>query len=248
MAAFSQYSRPTIQDPHSPIENPTIATLSPSNEDGQPRSSISSHIEPSPSTPVSPVNTHPRQTHQYSQSTSGLSSPNRQRSSGLLAFAASAIDKTQSAIANISDPVLRSRQSNSALARLSLVPDYSQGPLDSSNSDRSPRVRSPSSHSTSSSNALRHPAAGKYSSQTSLVKDPPAQSYADTNPNYPPPVRLPNIESKMHQTSSRLLRMTDDDRPFTRVRIHFLWNTFFFFFWQCPAHLRGFLSCFVLPL
>jgi hypothetical protein len=30
-------------------------------------------------------------------------------------------------------------------------------------------------------------------------------------------------ERKMHQTSSRLLRMTDDDRPFTRVRqFHFL--------------------------
>jgi hypothetical protein len=27
--------------------------------------------------------------------------------------------------------------------------------------------------------------------------------------------------SKMHQTSSRLLRMTDDDRPFTRVCIHY---------------------------
>jgi hypothetical protein len=24
-------------------------------------------------------------------------------------------------------------------------------------------------------------------------------------------------ENKMHQTSSRLLRMTDDDRPFTKV-------------------------------
>jgi hypothetical protein len=27
---------------------------------------------------------------------------------------------------------------------------------------------------------------------------------------------------KMHQTSSRLLRMTDDDRPFTRVSVSYM--------------------------
>lgn len=40
--------------------------------------------------------------------------------------------------------------------------------------------------------------------------------YEQNDPNNPQPIRLPRIDNKMHQTSSRLLRMTDDDRPFTK--------------------------------
>ena len=49
---------------------------------------------------------------------------------------------------------------------------------------------------------------------------------------YEEPVLIPRLPStstsylssstnKMHQTSSRLLRMTEDDRPFTKVRVHY---------------------------
>jgi hypothetical protein len=47
--------------------------------------------------------------------------------------------------------------------------------------------------------------------------DPPSRPYAEADPNRPLPILLPRFDNKMHQTSSRLLRMTDDDRPFTRV-------------------------------
>ncbi|KAL5594714.1 hypothetical protein BROUX41_001629 [Berkeleyomyces rouxiae] len=43
-----------------------------------------------------------------------------------------------------------------------------------------------------------------------------SQSYDDTDPSLPPPVKVGPNSNEMHQTSSRLLRMTDDDRPFTR--------------------------------
>ncbi|PHH55939.1 Developmental regulator flbA [Ceratocystis fimbriata CBS 114723] len=43
-----------------------------------------------------------------------------------------------------------------------------------------------------------------------------SQPYDDTDPSLPPPVKVGPNANEMHQTSSRLLRMTDDDRPFTR--------------------------------
>lgn len=43
-------------------------------------------------------------------------------SSGIFAFAAAAFDRTQSVLPNISEPLIRPRQSNGALARLSLLP------------------------------------------------------------------------------------------------------------------------------
>lgn len=46
--------------------------------------------------------------------------------------------------------------------------------------------------------------------------NPPSQPYSETDPNRPLPVRVGRVDNKMHQTSSRLLRMTDDDRPFTK--------------------------------
>jgi len=55
-------------------------------------------------------------------------------------------------------------------------------------------------------------------SSTILPSDPPSKPYTETDPSFPKPIRAPRYDSKMHQTSSRLLRMTDDDRPFTKVR------------------------------
>lgn len=53
-------------------------------------------------------------------------------------------------------------------------------------------------------------------SSTILPSDPPSKPYTETDPSFPKPIRAPRYDSKMHQTSSRLLRMTDDDRPFTK--------------------------------
>ncbi|KAI4869629.1 RGS-domain-containing protein [Hypoxylon rubiginosum] len=148
--------------------------------------------------------------HQLSASTSSASLGARNpKSGGLFAFAAAAIDKT---IANISEPTIRSRPSASALSRLSVVLDSPTG-----SSENSSRIRSFSSNSSAPSTPfLSSPLSDTKRSSQSSLRDPISKPYSETDPNRPPPVLLSGQENKMHQTSSRLLRMTDDDRPFTR--------------------------------
>jgi len=57
---------------------------------------------------------------------------------------------------------------------------------------------------------------GKQSAAAAPARVPLSQPYTETDPNRPLPIRQPAADSKMHQTSSRLLRMTDDERPFTK--------------------------------
>ncbi|KAF4425925.1 Developmental regulator flbA [Colletotrichum fructicola] len=174
----------------------------------------SSSTDPYRAAPVSSVNRPHYRSHHHSPSISSLQK--LQRSGGLFGFAAAAFDKTQSALATFSsDQSVRQRASSSALGRASFTPDSASDAASIGPTDKYPRYRSPSNYSSSSTSTLNHPE-GKYPSQLSLVQDPPSQPYSETDPNRPLPIRLPNIESKMHQTSSRLLRMTDDDRPFTK--------------------------------
>lgn len=136
--------------------------------------------------------------------------PSKSKSAGLFSFAAAALNKTSSALANISEPVIRSRQTNPTTARFNdtnledqlAVTESSSSPS-ATNLDRSVRLLR---RSSSQSPPLPH-------------KDsPPSVSYAEADPSRPAPVLLlPTLEGNMHQTSSRLLRMTDDDRPFTKV-------------------------------
>ncbi|KAF3807147.1 Developmental regulator flbA [Colletotrichum gloeosporioides] len=174
----------------------------------------SSSTDPYHAVPVSSVNRPHYRSHHHSPSISSLQK--LQRSGGLFGFAAAAFDKTQSALATFSsDQSVRQRASSSALGRASFTPDSASDAASFGPTDKYPRYRSTSNYSSSSTSTLNHPE-GKYPSQLSLVQDPPSQPYSETDPNRPLPIRLPNIESKMHQTSSRLLRMTDDDRPFTK--------------------------------
>ncbi|KAI0401016.1 RGS-domain-containing protein [Xylaria palmicola] len=141
-------------------------------------------------------------------------SPRTPKPVGLLAIAVAALDRT---IANRAESLSRNLQSSFTI-------DHLSGPLESptssefSNSDRSLKsrvlARGPS---VSTTPALLSPSVidTPPSSQASL-KDPISTPYSETDPGQPPPILLSSSESKMHQTSSRLLRMTDDDRPFTR--------------------------------
>ncbi|KAH8755978.1 regulator of G protein signaling domain-containing protein [Diaporthe sp. PMI_573] len=54
------------------------------------------------------------------------------------------------------------------------------------------------------------------SSINASANHPPSQPRTATEPNQPPPAKSTVTANKMHQTPSRLLRMTDDDQPFTR--------------------------------
>ena len=175
MATLSQHSRPTIHDSSAPSNTPTskdlkdIKDLRDSNA-STPRSSTSERHPPDLPPPLPPVAgpastttttaAGPVHSHRPTASVSRLSL-NQRSSSGFLAFAAAALDKTQSALANISEPSIRPRQSNGALARLSLL---------SSSEPNSPekfhRLRSSSNQSLTSSYKLD----GKLASQAALAK------------------------------------------------------------------------------
>ncbi|KAI0541572.1 RGS-domain-containing protein [Xylaria digitata] len=142
------------------------------------------------------------------------SSPRAQKPVGLLAFAVAALDRT---IANRAEPLIRNLQSSSTLDRLSVALE-SPTNSDSSNLDRSSKSRLPiGGSSVSSTPVLLSPLTNTSRSSQASLEDPISTPYSETDANQPPPIRLSSgRESKMHQTSSRLLRMTDDDRPFTR--------------------------------
>ncbi|EGX90783.1 developmental regulator flbA [Cordyceps militaris CM01] len=141
-----------------------------------------------------------RSHHTSSVSTSSLPRIGSQRSSGASSILSRAKDRTQSAFASFSEPVLRTRHSNPGLARFT----HGESIVPLTKATASSPTKSPSSDSLSS---------GEY---TLAARNPPSQPYADTDASLPLPIRQPRNEPKMHQTSSRLLRMTDDDRPYTR--------------------------------
>ncbi|KAI6785220.1 Developmental regulator-like protein [Emericellopsis cladophorae] len=143
----------------------------------------------------------PTQFLRHSSSPSLSSGRTPQRSpSGIFSFAAAAFDKT----------TVRPRHS---LARLSFTPGHLPSSEPTSPARKS-IFRIPSNqslaHGPIAEGKTQTPAAGTDSQQ--LLSQP----YSETDPNTPPPVKVSPRDSKMHQTSSRLLRMTDDERPFTK--------------------------------
>ncbi|OTB08277.1 hypothetical protein M426DRAFT_203683 [Hypoxylon sp. CI-4A] len=222
MAAFPPSSQTTTlplhdHEPHRIPSHPQSTSSVAVQARPQNPSSASSRKPASSASPAEPAtdnSDNSRQQHQVAASTGHASHAARNsKSGGLFAFAAAAIDKT---IANISEPTIRNRPSISALSRLSVVLD-SPTNSENSSSDRSSRLRSFSSNSSTpqTPSFLSPLSDARRSSQLSL-KDPISKPYSETDPSRPPPILLPGVENKMHQTSSRLLRMTDDDRPFTR--------------------------------
>ncbi|TPX10469.1 uncharacterized protein E0L32_008519 [Thyridium curvatum] len=190
MAAVSQSTRST------PIHAPPLsnANTTYSTQDGAHTSRRSVSVAELPqdrSTTQASANLRDQHHHHPTPSTSSLSKT--QKPGGIFAFAAAALDKTQSAFTGTSDPRIRPRQS---LSRLSIGPNS---------------LSTQNSFSNLSSNSTT-----PISPQFPSSRTPPSQPYTDTDPNRPPPVLLPRLDNKMHQTSSRLLRMTDDDRPFTK--------------------------------
>jgi hypothetical protein len=165
---------------------------------------------------------------QSSPSTSSL----KQNRSALFSFAALARDKTSNAIASLAEPSIRPRPSSGSLYRSTQSSPTS--PSNHSNSlprsaDSQTSLDYTSTHnSISTSPSLQHTKSNTPSSvtprQSLLETDPPSQAYSNTATDTPAPIvlRAPGNYNKMHQTSSRLLRMTSDDRPFTRVG--YLWR------------------------
>ncbi|CAM1511631.1 Fc.00g091440.m01.CDS01 [Cosmosporella sp. VM-42] len=216
MATLSQPSRPTIHDSASPSNTPKDIKDHKGPSASTPRSSISisdrhpPDVPPQVASSSSAVTAAPVYSHHRS-----VSRLNQRSSSGILAFAAAALDRTQSALANISEPSIRPRQSSGALSRLSILASSSLSNPTSvpTSPEKNDQLKSSSNLSLLSSSNLD----GKLSSPAASANHPPSQPYSATDPSRPPPIKgSGSSANKMHQTSSRLLRMTDDDRPFTR--------------------------------
>lgn len=210
-------SSPTSQG--NPRRPPPAAVSPNSTAASTPTTLASSPLSSSPLEPAPDSVVLTRSRPQLSPVNSARADPRLQRpAGGFFAFAASAIDRTQSAIATISDQTVRHQRS---LSRLSITGDSAAHHLSAEPSpDRISRYRPASTLSSASSSNLLSPQPGSKSpiSPAFSAQDPPySRPYSETDPSHPPPILLPRIDNKMHQTSSRLLRMTDDDRPFTKV-------------------------------
>lgn len=200
MAAASKSSRSspspeTISIPHPARDNPTQASRNRSP-------SSLSFLAASRSEPSSTTGS----TGAFRPQHLSNSSISSQRSgSGFLAF----FDRS---LAGITEPRLRQRQS---LSRLSTGPDS----LSSSSGQLSPEKGHRSARPASNYAAPIGSTAvdGRQPSPNLVLGDPPSQPYSETDPTLPEPTHVSRLDNKMHQTSSRLLRMTDDDRPFTKV-------------------------------
>lgn len=196
-----------------------------------------------PARPVSPSSTQhrdpeylhdrPNTLHRHHSSTIAIPTAKPSRG-GLFSFAALAREKTSSAIAGLAEPSIRSRRSSGSLyrtAQSSPVGETHQyntsggrsGDLVGSgwvnnNNNHSPRTGTPLQNNS-------HARSDTWTSSTTTLlseTDPPSQAYCNTATDTPAPIVIaPKPQfNKMHQTSSRLLRMTSDERPFTRVHIN----------------------------
>jgi hypothetical protein len=235
-----------VSNPSHP--NHHLSTLSSSGSDfpsQNPYLENSNLAAPRSSLPDSPVRSsssgdsvsRQAQAYKHRQSTQSTSSSRANRA-GLFTLAALARDKTSSAIANLSDPTLRTRISSSSLSRHSTISSGGDTPHSPSKgeiggsqeevriqSEKAEARRGSSSNPATQVPTLRpqpsRPSPPNNQRKSLLDTNPPSYSYENTETNTPSPTTtVPSGHySKMHQTSSRLLRMTDDERPFTRVSV-----------------------------
>lgn len=154
------------------------------------------------------------------QSTLSRNSSSKGSRTALYALAALALDRTSSAIATLSEPVLRSRASVSNFAN-EFANEFAQNNSHNKSVDyveNHPERRSDTSRYSHSQAKGSQPLPPDTRRASLLDTEPPSQSYEDTHSNGTSPRKIGSQPfNKMHQTSSRLLRMTEDDKPFTKV-------------------------------
>ncbi|RDW79719.1 hypothetical protein BP6252_04357 [Coleophoma cylindrospora] len=123
------------------------------------------------------------------------------------------------AIASLSEPTLRTRPSNSSLSRAIAANSSTGRSVRSSEPSINPHSRDQVTDINPTLRLVSVPNEASSTQRQSLHEtNPPSQPYSSTSADQPPPIAFTptGTQSKMHQTSSRLLRMTSDERPFTR--------------------------------
>jgi len=170
----------------------------------------------------------PASNYKYRQSIPSTTSTKQNRT-GIFTLAALARGKTASAIASLSEPALRPRLSSSSLYRAEQssptsashnsvsLPKSADSQASTRESTHLPRGSTHTLASTSSHSRTESLSSGTARRQSLFETNPPSQVYSNTASSTPAPIPPQGNYNKMHQTSSRLLRMTTDDRPFTRV-------------------------------
>lgn len=226
------------QNPPSPLPSSPISSENPLSSKSSTISTSTADDHRTDQHPPPPIKSDRSNRRSISQQRNSISpaNPAKQSYPGLLGLAALARDRTTSAIASFAEPALRSRNSSNSLHRLSVATG--------SNSSLSPSATSSRSSGTTLIEVECHssdrPVPWRRASQASTIRArspettggltqqrhsllatayPPSQAYENTSADSPLPSVSPpsGNHNKMHQTSSRLLRMTDDERPFTRV-------------------------------
>ncbi|AEO66856.1 uncharacterized protein THITE_2115328 [Thermothielavioides terrestris NRRL 8126] len=199
MAATSNSSRstPLPETAAHPPARERIGNPARNRSPSSPSSSAASRPEPFSGASSTTTTTNAHRPHHLSHP-----SISSQRSGGFLAF----FDRT---LAGITEPRVRPRQS---LSRISTGPEtLASG---QSSPERGLRATRPASNFAPPAGLTAGD--GRQPSPTLVHGDPPSQPYSETDPSLPEPTHVSRFDNKMHQTSSRLLRMTDDDRPFTK--------------------------------
>jgi len=169
--------------------------------------------------PAKETSRHESLNYRRRQSTPSTSSSKQSRP-GLFTFAALTRDKTSTATASQSDPSIRSKPSSGSLY-LSAQSSPTTPSFTGTTSARSTDTLLASSIEASPSQSRSQTQYSTSNQRQSLLgTNPPSQAYTDTAADTQPPIAFVPARRRynnMHQTSSRLLRMTDDDRPYTRV-------------------------------
>ena len=188
-----------------------------------PSSSITSSTHPSPAT--SSTNS----SRQGSQPPTATGAPHSRQHR--LSLATLARDKTSSAFANLasrSNPAIPSLHTSSSISNLSekrtaaSTAACGSGAFPSLEVQRSPpRAQDSSARADPLRQSESTQRSGGGGAPIGVDQRPPHhQSQSSSrNPAFSPGHTPQGSFNKMHQTSSRLLRMTDEERPFTRVSI-----------------------------
>lgn len=184
---------------------PTLPSVNHSRDDSLPLPHPSG-IHPRASISSTPATSPPNYPSTFTRSVVGSISRRNRRSFAILAQKTSSAFASLSTISQPSSTGLRSSTSSGSLSRHTKLSTAT--PLTPPLSDKDINEQLPD---------FSRPGSPAVADPTPALKRRLTIQRIPTPPQEPRPASKASPLSKMHQTSSRLLRMTEDERPFTKV-------------------------------